>query len=49
LIKSQIDMELLRQAAVKDKLDTDEMLHARLAESNRFILLPHIWISRWQP
>ena len=38
IIKSQIDMELLRQAAVKDKLDADKMISARLAESNRFIL-----------
>ena len=38
MIKSQIDMELLRQAAVKDKLDADKMISARLAESNRFIL-----------
>ena len=38
VIKSQIDMELLRQAAVKDKLDADKLISARLAESNRFIL-----------
>jgi peptidyl-prolyl cis-trans isomerase C len=38
MIRSQIDMELLRQAAVQDKLDTDKMISARLAESNRFIL-----------
>ena len=38
MIKSQIDMELLRQAAVKDNLDADKMISARLAESNRFIL-----------
>ena len=38
MIKSQIDMELLRQAAVKDKLDADKSISARLAESNRFIL-----------
>ena len=37
-IKSKIDMELLRQAAVKDKLDADKRIHARLAESNRLIL-----------
>jgi len=37
-IKSKVDMELLRQAAVREKLDTDKTIHARLAESNRFIL-----------
>jgi peptidyl-prolyl cis-trans isomerase C len=38
MIQSKIDMELLRQAAVKDKLDADKSIRARLAESNRFIL-----------
>jgi len=38
VIKSQIDMELLRQAAVKESLDADKSIRARLAESNRLIL-----------
>jgi peptidyl-prolyl cis-trans isomerase C len=38
MMQSKIDMELLRQAAVKDKLDADKSISARLAESNRFIL-----------
>lgn len=38
MIKSKIDMELLRQAAMKEKMDADKTIHARLADSNRLIL-----------
>jgi peptidyl-prolyl cis-trans isomerase C len=38
MIKAMVDKELLRQAAVKEKLDQDARVHARLAEANRMIL-----------
>jgi EpsD family peptidyl-prolyl cis-trans isomerase len=37
-MKSIVDMELLRQAAVQDKLETDENVRARLNNANRSIL-----------
>jgi len=38
LLKSMVDMELLRQAAIKDKLDADEVIRARIDSSTRMIL-----------
>jgi EpsD family peptidyl-prolyl cis-trans isomerase len=38
LLKSMVDMELLRQAAIKDKLDADEAIRARIDSSTRMIL-----------
>ena len=38
LLKSMIDTELLRQAAIKEKLDTDEIIRARIASTTRLIL-----------
>jgi EpsD family peptidyl-prolyl cis-trans isomerase len=38
MMKSMIDKELLRQAAIKDKVDTDERVRASLALANRMIL-----------
>jgi EpsD family peptidyl-prolyl cis-trans isomerase len=38
LLKAKIDMELLRQAALKDRLDADEAVRLSLADANRLIL-----------
>jgi EpsD family peptidyl-prolyl cis-trans isomerase len=38
MMKSMIDKELMRQAAIKEKLDTDENVRASLAAANRMIL-----------
>lgn len=38
LLKSMVDMELLRQAAIEDKLDADEVIRARIDSSTRMIL-----------
>jgi EpsD family peptidyl-prolyl cis-trans isomerase len=38
MMKSMIDKELMRQAAIKEKLDTDENVRASLASANRMIL-----------
>jgi len=37
-MKSMIDKELMRQAAIKENLDKDENVHASLAAANRMIL-----------
>ncbi len=38
ILKSMADTEILRQAAVQEKLDSDAMVQGRIAESNRLIL-----------
>jgi peptidyl-prolyl cis-trans isomerase C len=38
MIKMMIDKELLRQAALRERLDEDPRVHASLAEANRMIL-----------
>ena len=38
VLKSMVDMELLRQAAIADKMDADENIRARIDSSNRMIL-----------
>jgi len=38
LLNGLIDKELLRQAAVKDKLDQDALVRSRITEANRMIL-----------
>ncbi len=38
LMKATVDSELLRQAAVKERLDQDEQVRIKLAQANRLIL-----------